>query len=157
MKLEYPKEWFQRSAEIEGEAEIGAGAPPEEHESAIPIIRPLGTRIAFGHFVALWRRNKGWNAEQLAKAAGIDTEEILEIEHDPQSEPEPNAVFKLAQVFEVAPKALFQIAGLRRDYSPKLRDKAIQFAACSEAISALEPHELEAFEAFVTALSEYKE
>ncbi len=27
MKLNYPKEWFERSAEIEGNAEIGAGCP----------------------------------------------------------------------------------------------------------------------------------
>jgi len=27
MKLEYPKEWFERSAEIEGPAEVGAGCP----------------------------------------------------------------------------------------------------------------------------------
>jgi len=27
MKLEYPKEWFERSAEIEGTSEVGAGCP----------------------------------------------------------------------------------------------------------------------------------
>lgn len=157
MKLEYPKEWFQHSAEIEGEAEVGAGVPPWTREPGDNEIRPIGTRIAFGHFVALWRRNKGWNAEQLANAAGIDAEEILEIEHEPLSEPEPDAVYKLAHVFQVAPKALMEIAGLREAYSPKLREKAIRFAVSSEPISALEPHELEAFEAFVTALTEYKE
>lgn len=156
MKLEYPKEWFRRSAEIEGESEIGAGLPPEIETISEPEISPIGTRIAFGQFVSLWRRNKGWNAEQLAKEAGIDVEEVLEIEHEPQSEPEPDAVFKLANVFNVAPKALLEIAGLRQQYSPRLREKAISFAACSESMSALKPHEREAFEAFVTALAEYK-
>ena len=36
----------------------------------------------------LWRRNKGWSVEKLADRAGIDVEEILEIEHDPHCEPE---------------------------------------------------------------------
>lgn len=27
MKMHYPKEWFERSAEIEGTAEVGAGSP----------------------------------------------------------------------------------------------------------------------------------
>ena len=28
MKLHYPKEWFEKSALIEGDDEIGAGVPP---------------------------------------------------------------------------------------------------------------------------------
>ena len=28
MKLNYPKEWFEKSALIEGDDEIGAGMPP---------------------------------------------------------------------------------------------------------------------------------
>lgn len=80
MKLEYPKEWFERSAEIEGDAEVGAGVLPtrrtiEPH--TIDKTTALDTRIAFGQFVSLWRRNNGWNAEKLAEEAGIDAEEVL--------------------------------------------------------------------------------
>ena len=32
MKLEYPKEWFARSAEIEGVTEVGGGLPPTRHD-----------------------------------------------------------------------------------------------------------------------------
>jgi hypothetical protein len=87
MKLQYPKEWFERSAEIEGDAEVGAGFPPttEPHKQDIT---PLDTRIALGQFVALWRRNRGWNAEKLAAHAGIDTAEVFEIERDPYCSPE---------------------------------------------------------------------
>jgi hypothetical protein len=44
--------------------------------------------LALGKFVALWRRNRGWNAEKLAAHAGIDTAEVFEIERDPYCSPE---------------------------------------------------------------------
>jgi len=156
MKLDYPKEWFLRSAEIEGDSEIGAGTPPWNREQ-INQSQPcgMGSRIAFSQFVALWRRNQRWSTERLANEAGIDLEEVLQIESDSHCEPEPDAVFKLAHVFGVAPKALMEIAGLRTSRSSKLRDKAIRFAASSESISELEPHEREALEAFAAALAEY--
>lgn len=157
MKLQYPKEWFERSAQIEGDAEVGAGVFPtpkttEPHTQAN--ITALDTRIALGQFVALWRRNQGWNAETLAHQAGIDIEEILEIEHDPHCGPEPDAIFKLAGVFQVPPRKLMEIAGLIENRSPRLREQAVRFAARSEPISTLTDTEKEALEAFVAALSE---
>lgn len=159
MKLNYPKAWFEQRIEKEGKVEIGAGIPnaPEPVESAAePKIKLLDTRIAFGQFVALWRRNKGWNAEKLAAAAGIDPEEVLQIEYDPHCEPEPDAVFKLAGVFGVPSRPLLELAGLVVNRTPHLREEAIRFAARSESIAALSDVERQAFEAFVTTLSEVK-
>lgn len=156
MKIEYPKEWFVRSAEIEGDAEVGAGIPPTHRTTESPSYERMGaidTRIALGQFVELWRRNKGWNAEKLAQEAGIDTEEVLEIEHDPHCDPEPSAVSKLAEVFQVPSRKLLEIAGLVQDRTPRLREEAIRFAARSESLSVLSEMEKEAFEAFVTALT----
>jgi len=153
MKLEYPKEWFLRSADIEGEAEIGAGIPSWNPKTPTTSETHSASRIAFGRFVELWRRNKGWNPERLADEAGLDPEEILEIENDPQAEPEPDAVFKLAKVFGVAPKGLYVIAGLVEPRSSILRDKVVRFAARSENVSSLDEAEREALEAFVSALS----
>jgi hypothetical protein len=39
MKIHYPKEWFERSAEIEGSAEIGAGCP------AVPCSPPIDAMV----------------------------------------------------------------------------------------------------------------
>jgi transcriptional regulator with XRE-family HTH domain len=155
MNIEYPKEWFERSALIEGDAEVGAGFPPSPVtiEPHTQDITTLDTRIAFGQFVALWRRNHGWNAETLAAEAGIDTAEVLEIEHDPHCEPEPDAVFKLAGVFRVPPRKLMEIAGLVESRTPRLREQAVRFAARSEPIAALTETEKQALEAFVVALS----
>lgn len=159
MKLNYPKEWFEKRIEKEGKVEIGAGVPaaPRPVESAAePKIKLLDTRIPFGQFVALWRRNKGWNAERLAAEAGIDAEEVLQIEYDPHCEPEPDAVFKLAGVFGVPSQPLLELAGLVVNRTPHLREEAIRFAARSESIAALSDVERQAFEAFVTTLSEVK-
>jgi hypothetical protein len=38
--------------------------------------------------------------------------------------------------------------------TPNLRQAAVRFAARSESVAALNPHEREAFEAFVSAIAE---
>jgi HTH-type transcriptional regulator, competence development regulator len=159
MKMNYPKEWFELRIEKEGKVNIGAGIPTAP--STVEAVgesqkKMLDTRIAFGQFVALWRRNIGWNAERLAEAAGIDPEEVLQIEHDPHCEPEAEAVIKLARLFGVPPRPLLELAGLEVNRTPHLREKAIRFAARSESIAALSDVERQAFEAFVTTLSEAK-
>lgn len=157
MKINYSKEWFAKSARIEGDSEIGAGNPPT-HRTTAPLkkepIKHLDSRIAFGQFVELWRRNQGWNAEELAEAADIDPEDILEIEHDPHSEPEPSAVYGLAKVFGIETSKLMELAGLTKSRTCELHENAIRFAARSESIEALTHQEREAFEAFATTLSE---
>lgn len=156
MKLERSKEWYARRIALEGDAEVGAGAPPDFRtlSAGEACVRPVETRIAFGTFVALWRRNKGWDAVKLAAEAGVDPEEILEIEHSPQSEPEPNAVYRLAGVFNLPAKILLELAGLIELRTPNLRQAAVRFAARSESVAALNPQEREAFEAFVSAIAE---
>ena len=156
MKHEYSKEWYERRIATEGDAEIGAGRWPEVPPGAIakPRLTLVDTRIAFGTFVALWRRNQRWDAAKLAEQAGLDPQEILEIERDPHSEPEADAVFKLAHVFGLPPKPLLELAGLVEPRTPRLREAAVRFAARSESVAALNEHEREAFEAFVSAISE---
>jgi transcriptional regulator with XRE-family HTH domain len=156
MKLTHSKEWYEQRIALEGDADIGAGtfAAFRASAAAPAQIAPIDTRIAFGTFVELWRRNRGWDAVKLAEAAGVNPEEILEIEHSPQSEPEPNAVFRLAEVFEMPSKILMELAGLIEPRTPNLRQAAVRFAARSESVAALNPHEREAFEAFVSAIAE---
>lgn len=74
MKLNLPNEWFAKSAELEGDSEVGAGG-------GLPWTRPrlvrrtdstvLATRIVLGSMLALWRRNRGWNIERLAQQSGV--------------------------------------------------------------------------------------
>lgn len=156
MKLDYPRKWFEQHIEHSGNEEVGAGIPsltpvcPQADESKI---KTLDTRLALGQFVELWRRNRGWNAEDLAINAGIDVEEVLEIEHNPYCEPEASAIHKLAPIMGVSSRRLLELAGLVKNRTPCLREAAIRFAARSESISALSEVEKEAFEAFVTTLT----
>lgn len=134
----------------------GSGYPPgyQKQAAEIPNITRIHTRIAFGTFVELWRRNLGWSPVKLAEEAGIGTEEILEIERNPQVEPEANAVYKLAQVFRIPSKTLLELAGLIEPRTRHLHEEAVRFAARSESVAALSQQEKEAFEAFVAAIAE---
>ena len=155
MKLNYSKQWYEDRIALEGDAEIGAGTPPgvRVKPSAKSKITPVDTRIAFGTFVALWRRNRGWDVATLAAAAALDPRGILEIERDPHYEPEPDVVRKLAGVFGLSPKPLLELAGLIKPKTLRLREAAVRFAARSESVAALNDREREAFEAFVSAIS----
>jgi hypothetical protein len=155
MKLERSKDWFERRIALEGNAEVGAGLPPGSagQVAGESNIKPLDTRIAFGTFVELWRRNMGWDAVKLGEAAGVATEEILEIEMNPQSEPEPGAVRRLAKVFGLSPRPLLELAGLIEARTPNLREAAVRFAARSESVAALNARERDAFEAFVATIT----
>lgn len=156
MKLEYPKEWFERSAELEGDAEVGAGLLPADLPRGVKTNFPE-TRIALGQFVDLWRRKQGWNAEKLAAEAGIDTAEVLEIEHDPHYQPEPNAVIKLAGVFGVPSRRLMELAGLVQSATPRLREETVRFSPRSELPAKLSETEHQLLEAFVATLTSKSE
>ena len=156
MKLERSKDWYERRIALEGDAEIGAGTPPKfRNLPPAPICaKPLESRIALGTFVELWRRDRGWDAVKLALEAGVDAEEVLEIERNPQSDPEPSAVYKLAQLFRMPSQVLMELAGLIEPRTPHLHEAAVRFAARSESLAALNQNEREAFEAFVSAIAE---
>lgn len=152
MKLNYPKAWFEQRIEKEGQVEIGAGIPAAL--AAEPKVKLPEAGIAFGRFVELWRRNKGWNAEKLAAAAGIDPEEVRQIENDPYCEPEPDAVFKLAGVFGLPLQPLLELAGLVLGRALRLREDTPRFCAGVETVAALSDAEREALASMVTALSD---
>lgn len=156
MKLTHSKDWYEQRIAREGDADIGAGTLSEIREKAVPQSEAayIDTRIAFGTFVELWRRDRGWDAVRLAQEAGVNPEEVLEIERNPRSEPEPSAVYRLAQVFKMPAKILMELAGLTEPRTPYLREAAVRFAARSESMAALNKNEREAFEAFVSAISE---
>jgi transcriptional regulator with XRE-family HTH domain len=153
MKLKYSKEWYAKRIDLEGESEVGAGLPGRPESSDKEKVTFVDTRIALGAFVSLWRRNQGWDAARLAEEAGLEPQEILEIEHDPYCEPEPETVRKLAKVFGLPAKPLLELAGLTEPRTAALREEAVRFAARSESVAELNQHEREAFEAFVTAIA----
>ena len=159
MRLERSKDWWMARARREGDAAVGAGLlafdpAPEERPSSAQTAAVEETRIAFGKFVNLMRRRRGYSMEQLAEAADLDASELLVIEDDVHYVPEPRTVFKLAQTFEVSQRRLMQLAGLAAANDAGFRQEAVRFAARSESVQKLTPEESSALEAFVAVLSE---
>lgn len=159
MKLELSEDWWMARARREGDAVVGAGLlafdpAPEARPSGVQVGAAEDTRIAFGKFVNLMRRRRGFSMEQLAEAAELEASELLVIEDNVHYVPEPRTVFKLAQTFEVSQRRLMQLAGLSVANDIGFREEAVRFAARSESVQKLTPEESSALEAFVTVLSE---
>ena len=159
MRFERSREWWMARASREGDAVIGAGllafdpavderAPAPQHAIAEE------TRIAFGKFISLMRRHRGYSVEELAQAADLDAGELVVIEADVHYVPEPRTIFKLAETFDVSQRRLMQFAGLTAANDAGLRQEAVRFAARSESMQRLTPEENAALEAFVAVLSD---
>ena len=161
MKIEIKKEWCLRMAEIEGDAEIGAGplaVDPVFTGESVPAISSDEDEphIAFGRFVRLMRRKQGLSLEKLAAEADVDMAVLVEIENDPHHRPELRTTYQLANYFGVSRSGLMQVAGLTARKDERLSDEAVRFAARSEPTAALTPEESEALETFVAVLSKKK-
>lgn len=159
MRFQRSKDWWMARARREGDSAVGAGLlaldpAPEERPSPAQGATLEETRIAFGKFVNLMRRRRGYTMEQLAEVAELDPSELLVIEDDLHHVPEPRTVFKLAQTFEVSQRRLMQLAGLAAANDVSFRQEAVRFAARSESVQKLTPEETSALEAFVAVLSE---
>lgn len=160
MKIEITKEWCLRMAEIEANAEIGAGLyaldPVFDGETMPANASSEEPSIAFGRFVRLMRRDKGLTLEKLAEDTDVEIAELVEIEEDTHHKPELRTVYQLANYFKVPRGNLLQVAGLTAPRDNRLVDEAVRFAARSESVAVLTPEERAALEAFVAVLSEEK-
>ena len=162
MKMEISQEWCIRMAQLEGDAEIGAGRlaiDPVFDGAPAPVATSddEGPNIAFGRFVRLMRRRRGLNLEKLAHDADVNMVDLVEIESDPHHKPEPRTVYQLANYFNVPRSSLLQVAGLTEPKDARLFDEAVRFAARSEPMTTLTPEEGAALESFVAVLSEQRQ
>jgi transcriptional regulator with XRE-family HTH domain len=159
MKIEITKDWCIRMAQLEADAEIGAGPlaiDPVFDGEVVPVEAPDETHVAFGRFVRLMRRSRGLTVEKLAEDADVEMAELVSIEENGQYKPELRTVYQLANYFGVRRTNLLQVAGLTAPRDNRLVNEAVRFAARSESIAALTAEERSALEAFVAVLSEQK-
>ena len=134
MRIEISKEWCMRMAELEADAEIGAGALSvdpvlEDEPSREPVSEEAG--VAFGRFVKLMRRSRGLTVERLAQEADVDLIELVGIEEDAHHRPELRTVYQLASVFGVQRANLLEVAGLIASKDSHIMTEAVRFAARS--------------------------
>jgi HTH-type transcriptional regulator, competence development regulator len=158
MRLERSKEWWMARAAREGDADVGAGLlafdPKPDVQASNVVTTTEETRIAFGRFVNLMRRQRGWSIEKLAQEADVDASDLLVIEEDIHHGAEPRTIYRLSEVFDVPQKRLLQLAGLAVANDDGFRQEAVRFAARSESVQKLTREESSALEAFVAVLSE---
>ena len=161
MNTKISKEWCIRMAQLEGDAEIGAGrlaVDPVFAGETDPVTATdeEGPNIAFGRFVSLMRRQRGISLEKLADDADVDMTDLVEVESNPYHKPELRTAYQLANYFNVPQSGLMQVAGLTAPKDTRLFDEAVRFAARSEPTAVLTPEECAALEAFIAVLSEQK-
>ena len=161
MKLRISKEWCMRMAQLEGDAEIGAGClaidPVFDGETAPVVDRDdEKPNIAFGRLINLMRRRRRVSVEQLAKDADVTVTELVEIESDTRYKPALRTTYQLANYFDLPRSGLMQVAGLTARKDARLSDEAVRFAARAEPTAELTPEENAALEAFVAVLSKQK-
>ena len=103
------------------------------------------------------RRQRRWTIDRLATEAEATSDELSEIEANPECVPEPSTVFSLAKLFQLPPKALMQKAGLAEAASSCLREDSIRYAACSEFKEPLSADEEHVLQAVLKAIVEHAE
>lgn len=166
MKIQRSKEWWLTKARQEGDSAIGAGllardpmtqAAPDAGTDRPAVLNVDETRIAFGRFVHLMRRQRGLSIEKLAEEAALDIGELVSIEEDLDHAPEPRTVYQLAHTFDVPQQGLMQLAGLIVASDAAFRQAAVRFAARSESTQELNHEEKAALSAFVEVLSQRRD
>jgi hypothetical protein len=93
------------------------------------------------------------SVEKLAEQASVDLAVGVEIETNDRVVPEVRTVHQLAQVLNLAPGRLMEVAGLTTP-KPEVCHAALEFAARSKPTTPLSNDENKAFENFVKVLAE---
>ena len=150
------RDWYIQAALLESELDttVGAGRFQFGAEARLtaPVPSDAETVSVFGRFVELMRRKRGLSVEKLAIEADVDIAELVEIEEDIHTRPEPRTVYQLARFFRVPEAGLLQIAGLTSARDSSLVHESVRFAARSNPVNALSAEERSALEAFVAEL-----
>lgn len=158
MKINVTKEWCMTMAQTEAGAEVGVGLiavdPVFDGEVALNDMLRDESRLAFGRFLNLMRRGRGWSIEELAEHADIEVGEIMSIEEDAHYFPEARTVYQMASVFSISQGRLMELSGLSKPKSIKFVEDAVRFAARSESIEALSDEEQSALDGLISVLSD---
>lgn len=157
MNLKFSKQWCLEMAQLEGDSEVSAGVRflTEEQESLpqMPSDELSRGRSVFGRYVNLMRRRGGLEIQELATEADIDVDEVESIEAGIDN-PDPRAIYQLANVFSVESAKLSKMAGLTRANDAEFVDRSLKFAASSNPNAELSEAERLALEAYVRYLTD---
>ena len=145
--------WLRQAADLEdqfGPISVG-GMAHELGMLNVSTARPAGV---FGRFVEFARRKRHLSVEDLANQTTVDLAELVTLEQDPDAQPRPRTVHKLATFLRLPVGPLLELAGLAEAKDPDIGTAALRFAARSETNAELTPQENQAYEEFVKVIVE---
>ena len=121
--------WLRAKAEAEDNGIVSVGglvgalAKRAEESKA-----HLAERIALAKLVELRRRQYRLSAEDLAKKADVDLEDVVSLERGEGTVPEPRTMHRLAQALELPEPRLLELAGLVPAKDVLFRKATVRFA-----------------------------
>jgi hypothetical protein len=171
MRLERKKDWWLARARREGNSAVGAGlisfqSVPEQptptsakkgrrrvevlafNPAPEQLLSSIGpeTRIAFGNFLNLMRRSRGYTVRQLASVARLDENVVLGIEDTTRYDLALRSVYHLAQIFGISQSGLVRLAKFIDTNSSFRREVRFSTRSASEKLT---PEENSALATFV--------
>jgi len=148
MKVNIPREWFEKHVTAEESDDALAGFPGFlAHRSTHGKV----PSVPFGSFVSMLRRRENLTLDELAARAEVDVSELQQIEAN--EEPEPSVVHQLAVAFDLPPKELMRFSGLTSPRSSVAREDAVPYAAHSANVGKLSPDESALLDALIRELN----
>jgi len=90
--------------------------------------------------------------DELAGRTGVDKDELIALERDPQSRPTPLTLHKLSEFYGVSPRRMAALAGAVREIPEDVRVRATRYAAQSESFAKLTREEKKALDDFMDFL-----
>ena len=132
------------------------GAP--EDRPSLPAARTEqefnALRIALSRFVEFSRRKYKLSVEAFAAKAGIELDEVLQVEDEDAPAPEPRVIFSIAAFLKADANKLMELAGHVQRRSESLGEEAIRFAAWSQGSKPLSRDEERILRAFTDVVVE---
>ena len=148
-------EWLRRMAELEdscGAVSVG-GLAHDLGLLEVPRETDVVTRTAFGKLIELARRRAGLGVEALAKQAGVEVADIIQLERGDDTGPAPRVVFLLCSALGLPQAGVMELAGLTGRKDESVAEAAVRFAARSEGAEKLTAEERNALQEFEKVLA----
>jgi transcriptional regulator with XRE-family HTH domain len=125
----------------------GAPASKAEHEFN-------ALRVALSRYVEFSRRMHKLSVEAFAAKAGIELDEVLQVEDEDALAPEPRVIFSIAAFLKADANKLMELAGHIQRRSESLGKEAVKFAAWSQGSEPLSRDEEKILRAFTEVVVE---
>lgn len=145
--------WLRRMADLEDQCPSVSVGGMASDLGVLEIADGTPTGV-FGRFIEFARRKQRMSIEDLSVQIAVDLSELVALENDPDAQPRPRTVHKLATFLKLPVGPLMELSGLAESRRSNIGSAALRFAARSETSAELSPQENQAFDEFVKVIVE---